>query len=156
VRTAVFIGTSTGPPHYRNNIKHHSLSYLLIQHIQSIMTTTVKTKPAFTIPTVDISPYLENPDSPQSKEVVNEIRQACKTSGFFQIVDHGIPQSLQKTVFDSSRTFFDLPIEEKLKLKCADGRGYEIIGSQTLQAGTNPDLKEVCPPIVHCYKEDLY
>jgi isopenicillin N synthase-like dioxygenase len=108
------------------------------------MAMTTQTKPAFKIPTVDISPYLANPDSSQSKDIITEIRHACKTSGFFQITNHGIPQSLQRIVFESAHKLFDLPLEHKLKLKGADGRGYEIIGSQTLQAGTNPDLKEVC------------
>jgi hypothetical protein len=130
-------------------IKVGSTFYIIcFQTILASMTPASDTRPAFRIPTVDISPYLENPDSSQSKEVINEIRQACITSGFFQITNHGIPRQLQETVFKSARRLFDLPLEEKLKLRSADGRGYEIIGSQTLQPGTNPDLKEVCPPYI--------
>lgn len=101
-------------------------------------------KAVFAIPTVDLSAYLKNPDSAEAGKVVSEIRHACKTSGFFQIINHGIPHSLQTSVLQAGTTLFDLPIEEKTKLKSANGRGYEIIGGQTLQQGTKPDLKEVC------------
>jgi len=94
------------------------------------------------MPTVDISPYLEDTESPKAQEVVSQIRDACKTSGFFQIIGHGIPQPLQEAVFKSAQAVFDLPYDEKVKLKSAVGRGYEIIGSQTLQPGTKPDMKE--------------
>ena len=105
--------------------------------------TETMTIPPFSIPTVDISPYLQDLHSSKAQEVVSQIRDACKTSGFFQIIGHGIPQPLQEAVFKSAQAVFDLPFDEKVKLKSAVGRGYEIIGSQTLQPGTKPDMKEV-------------
>jgi isopenicillin N synthase-like dioxygenase len=98
----------------------------------------------FIIPTVDISGYLKDPQSEKSQEVVSQIRQACRTSGFFQIVGHGIGRELQDTVIECARKLFDLPLEEKAKLQSAQGRGYELIGSQTLQPGMKADMKEVC------------
>jgi isopenicillin N synthase-like dioxygenase len=100
-------------------------------------------KPLFTITTVDFSAYLENPDSTDAQKVVEEIKHACKTSGFFQIVNHGIPQALQREVLEAATKLFTLPQSEKLKLRSANGRGYEMIGTQVLEPGTNPDLKEV-------------
>lgn len=100
-------------------------------------------QPAFTIPVVDLKPYLENPDSSEAEKIVTQIREACTTSGFFQIVGHGIPASMQDKIFTAAKTFFDLPIEEKKKLGGKPGRGYELIGSQILEAGKQPDLKEV-------------
>lgn len=55
---------------------------------------------------------------------------------------HGIPRALQESVLASARIFFSLPFDEKVRLKAAVGRGYEIIGGQTLQPGTKPDMKE--------------
>jgi isopenicillin N synthase-like dioxygenase len=110
---------------------------------KSIMALKNSTESKFIIPTVDVSAYLADPDSAEAKAIVSEIRHACKTSGFFQIINHGIPSSLQKKVLDSAVRLFDLPLDEKLKLQSAKGRGYEVIGSQALQPGTNPDLKEV-------------
>ncbi len=99
--------------------------------------------PAFSIPPVDISPYLRDSTSPAAKAVVSQIRHACSTSGFFQITGHGVPRSLQEQVFEAAKLIFNLPLEEKIKLRGKNGRGYETIGGQTLEVGKKPDLKEV-------------
>lgn len=112
-------------------------------------------KPAFHIPTVDIAPYLLDPTSASALKIVEQVRIACITTGFFQLVGHGIPRSLQDAVFTGSTAFFSLPFEEKTKLdkrvsEGASNRGYELIGNQGLQEGTLPDLKEVsCSPQSH-------
>jgi len=134
------------------------------------MPSQTETKPelesSFYIPTIDISPYLSDPTSVESLKIVNQVREACMGTGFFQyvqllthfplpadaasrIINHGIPKTLQDEVFAGSEAFFKLPTEEKKKLdkSCSVGasnRGYEIIGNQGLQEGTLPDLKEVC------------
>lgn len=97
----------------------------------------------FHIPTVDLSPYLEDSSSSTGEQVVEEIRSACTTSGFFQIIGHGVSRELQGHVFDAAKAVFDLPVEEKLKLSGVPGRGYEAIGTQVLEAGKPTDLKEV-------------
>lgn len=99
--------------------------------------------PTFTVPTIDLSAYLQNPDSSDAETVVEQIRTACATSGFFQLVGHGIPDPLQQQAFAASRTFFNLSDEEKRKLSGKPGRGYELIGTQYLEDGKKPDLKEV-------------
>jgi isopenicillin N synthase-like dioxygenase len=107
------------------------------------------TKSAFNVPTVDVSPYLADPTSVEALKIVNQVREACVTTGFFQLIGHGVPRSLQDEIFASSEVFFKLPFEEKKKLDKsesvgASNRGYELIGNQGLQEGTLPDLKEVC------------
>ncbi|KAI1848933.1 hypothetical protein JX265_001264 [Neoarthrinium moseri] len=102
-------------------------------------------KPArFIIPTVDLGPYLANPSSEESSKVVEQVRQACITSGFFQIVNHGVSKELQGRVSKAAEAVFALPLEEKKQLRhpTLKNRGYEIIGSQALQEGALPDLKE--------------
>ncbi|TVY64356.1 2-oxoglutarate-dependent dioxygenase citB, partial [Lachnellula suecica] len=101
----------------------------------------------FYVPVIDISPYLESPTSASSLEIISQVREACISTGFFQIINHGVPQSLQDEVFKGSAAFFGLSMEEKTKLDKstsvgASNRGYEIIGNQGLQEGTLPDLKE--------------
>ena len=98
---------------------------------------------AFTIPTIDLSAYLQHPNSSAADTIVEQIRAACATSGFFQLVGHGIPESLQEQAFRAARTFFNLSNEEKRKLSGKPGRGYELIGTQILEDGKKPDLKEV-------------
>lgn len=100
--------------------------------------------PAFQIPTVDISSYLADATSSEAEHVVNKIRAACVTSGFFQVTGHGIPESLREGVLNAAKLVFDLPHEEKLNLTGVPGRGYEAIGDQVLEPGKKPDIKEVC------------
>src|SRR5262249_46033982 len=95
------------------------------------------------------SPYLRDPSSPEGLEVVRQVRQAGTTTGFFSLVGHGVSAELQKRVFEAAEAFFTLPLDEKMKLVSPplQNRGYELIGSQALQEGTLPDLKEVGNPI---------
>jgi isopenicillin N synthase-like dioxygenase len=97
----------------------------------------------FVIPSVDVSAYLADPCSSESKKVITQVRDACRTSGFFQITGHGVSSSLRDSVLEAAKTFFKLPSEEKVKYSSVQGRGYEKIGEQILEPGTKPELKEV-------------
>ncbi|KAF7536836.1 hypothetical protein G7054_g4246 [Neopestalotiopsis clavispora] len=103
-----------------------------------------ETPVSFHIPTVDLGPYLADPSSEESAKIVEQVRQACITSGFFQLVGHGISKELQDRVQKAAEAVFALPLETKKKLMHPKlkNRGYEIIGSQALQEGALPDLKE--------------
>lgn len=94
------------------------------------------------IPTIDIQPWLSgtNPDL-----VVDQVRAACQTYGFFQLVGHDIPLEMQQSILDCAKKFFSLPLDQKslLKKDPVTGRGYEGFGSQSLQATTTTDRKEV-------------
>ena len=100
------------------------------------------------IPTVDISSFREDPTSEASRAVVKEVREACTTYGFLQIVGHGIEPELQDAVIQGCAEFFNLPIEEKRKidrfLPGSCGRGYEVMRTQQQQKGLGGDFKEVC------------
>ncbi|KAL1301417.1 hypothetical protein AAFC00_005674 [Neodothiora populina] len=110
----------------------------------------------FTIPTVDLTAYLDDSESHEADKIVAKIRDACKASGFLQIVGHGVPSSLQHQVFNAAKKVFDLPDAEKMQLRGQNGRGYEIFGAQILQVGARPDFREgysigpdwshLCPP----------
>ncbi|EHA48835.1 2OG-Fe(II) oxygenase [Pyricularia oryzae 70-15] len=100
------------------------------------------------IPTIDISGFRSSPETAQERietqHVVDRVRSACLTTGFFCLTGHGIPRELQERVLDGAEKFFDMPLEEKLKLvhPTQKNRGYEVLGGQTLQRGAKPDLKE--------------
>lgn len=102
-------------------------------------------KSIFEIPTIDIAPYLANPSSEASAKIIDDVRQACMTTGFFSLVGHGVPKELRDRLFTAAEKLFALPLEEKKTLKHSvmKNRGYELIGSQALQEGALPDLKEV-------------
>ncbi|XP_059067692.1 flavonol synthase/flavanone 3-hydroxylase-like [Cryptomeria japonica] len=63
---------------------------------------------------------------PLSKSSVDEISSAAEKWGFFQIVNHGIPESLIARVQAVGKAFFELPIEEKELYKREGGNnaGY--------------------------------
>lgn len=90
-----------------------------------------------TIPTIDLSL--------SRLAVVEFIRTACLTHGFFQIVSHQFPPLLRQDVFEYSRRLFALPTAEKIRFKRPEHNysGYEAFQSYSLQAtrGT-PDLNE--------------
>jgi isopenicillin N synthase-like dioxygenase len=63
---------------------------------------------SFYIPLVDITPFLKDPQSTKSKQLIEDVRKACKSTGFFLIKGHGISPELQKSVFEASAKFFAL------------------------------------------------
>ncbi|KAL5556941.1 hypothetical protein UlMin_039177 [Ulmus minor] len=108
------------------------------------------------IPIIDISPLLAKCDDPKMaqdpgvSQVVKQLDQACSEAGFFYVKGHGIPDSMLNEVKELMHKFFDLPYEEKLKIKmtAASGyRGYQRIG-ENITKGI-PDMHEA----IDCYKE---
>ncbi|XP_010519309.1 PREDICTED: flavonol synthase/flavanone 3-hydroxylase-like [Tarenaya hassleriana] len=66
------------------------------------------------IPVIDLS-RLEDPED--AKNVVSEIGKACEKWGFFQVINHGIPCEARQRVESVARAFFDMGMEEKMKIK---------------------------------------
>jgi isopenicillin N synthase-like dioxygenase len=95
------------------------------------------------IPVVDIAPLLDGSDK---KSVAKEIRWALSNAGFMYVKNHGIAADFVDSVFDVTRRFFDLPMEEKMALHVSKSdvalRGYiEPFGENT-DPGKTKDLKE--------------
>ncbi|KAL3489677.1 hypothetical protein BJX62DRAFT_238940 [Aspergillus germanicus] len=97
------------------------------------------------IPTVDISPFLADPDSPAAQAIIPIVRSACRSTGFFHISGHGISKDLQQAVFTGAKRFFALPYETKKALDAHANqglRGYDVLASQSYEDDILPDLKE--------------
>jgi isopenicillin N synthase-like dioxygenase len=75
--------------------------------------------------------------------LVEQFKLACTNTGFFYVKNHGIPRQLVDGVFDATRRFFELPMEERLKDKIDERfrRGFMPMGV-TQHPGHKPDLKE--------------
>jgi len=73
------------------------------------------------------------------------ILQACASAGFFYIVNHGIRTDFLTEVFDQSKKFFALPLEEKMKVfRDKNQRGYtpfeeDMLNPGHQSRGTDPD-----------------
>ena len=96
-----------------------------------------------TVPVIDIAPFLAG--TPEGKnQVAEQIGRACKDIGFLTIVGHGIPRNLIEATYRVSKEFFDLPLEEKMKVARPapdQVRGYSPLGDE----GLSYSLDEVAP-----------
>src|SRR4051794_30801664 len=94
------------------------------------------------IPIIDVSPLLK--DASDRHRVTSEIKRACRESGFFYIIGHGVDEKLQDDLQRLSHQFFAQDLQAKLEIDMARGsrawRGYFPAGRE-LTAGI-PDLKE--------------
>jgi isopenicillin N synthase-like dioxygenase len=88
------------------------------------------------IPVIDLSPFVKGSGKGEAQQVARELRAACIDSGFFYLKGHGIVQSQFDQLFAWGHRFFELPLEEKMRLRRArsiSSQGYIGVG------GTNPD-----------------
>jgi isopenicillin N synthase-like dioxygenase len=100
------------------------------------------------VPVIDIAPYLAG--TPEGKRrVVQQIGRACREVGFYVIVGHGVDPALIAEVEAVSRAFFDLPLDEKMKLHIGSSPGavgYSAVGDTALAYTRGqvapPDLNE--------------
>jgi isopenicillin N synthase-like dioxygenase len=94
------------------------------------------------IPIIDVGGLVA--DGPGSCSVADQLGQACRESGFFYVVGHGVDQTLQNRLFELSQQFFAQDMEAKLAVRMALGgrawRGYFRVGDE-LTSG-KPDQKE--------------
>ena len=101
------------------------------------------------VPVIDIAPFLSG--SPEGRrQVAAAVGQACEEIGFLIVKGHGVPRELVGDMYDVSRRFFDLPLDEKMKTHGRErSRGYGPIGEEALSYG----LGKAAPADV---KESLY
>jgi isopenicillin N synthase-like dioxygenase len=99
-----------------------------------------------TIPIVDIAPFLAG-SSDGKRQVAHEVGRACEAIGFLAITGHGVAADLIEQTYAMAREFFDLPAEEKLRVRTTPaGVGYMPLQLESLAASlgqkTPADLKE--------------
>ncbi|PON62597.1 Oxoglutarate/iron-dependent dioxygenase [Parasponia andersonii] len=68
------------------------------------------------VPVVDLGGgIIDHDHSKRRAAIVNEIRVAAETWGFFQMVNHGVPKKVMEDLITSTRKFHELPREEKME-----------------------------------------
>ncbi|MEM1343838.1 MAG: 2-oxoglutarate and iron-dependent oxygenase domain-containing protein [Pseudomonadota bacterium] len=79
-----------------------------------------------TLPVIDLAPLIEGHEAGRA-QVAAALGQAARTSGFFYITNHGIPESLIEALFAASKEFHDKPRQWKMRHWCGftnHHRGY--------------------------------
>ncbi|PON83685.1 Oxoglutarate/iron-dependent dioxygenase [Trema orientale] len=88
-------------------------------------------------------------------QIVQQVGEACKSYGFFQVTNHGVSMELVEKMLGVAHEFFSLPLEEKLKL-------YSDDPSKTMRLSTSFNVKKEKVHNwrdylrLHCYPLDKY
>ncbi|CAL0319577.1 unnamed protein product [Lupinus luteus] len=88
-------------------------------------------------------------------QIVQQIGDACKCYGFFQVINHGVPLEMVKKMAEVAYEFFNLPVEEKLKL-------YSDDPTKTMRLSTSFNVNKEAVHNwrdylrLHCYPLDKY
>ncbi len=88
----------------------------------------------FSVPSIDITPYVADGTAEQKAEVARAIDEACRTVGFMQILGHGIPDATIAGLTEAMDAFFALDLETKKTYKTLPkiNRGYSPPKSESL------------------------
>jgi len=99
------------------------------------------------IPLIDLAPFREG-SAAGKRRVAAQVGRVCEEIGFFTIVGHGVPEELIGRTYEVSKTFFLLPLAEKMKVRrvLAQSYGYVALEDESLSGSRDeeapPDLKE--------------
>src|SRR4051794_186624 len=66
------------------------------------------------VPIIDVRPLVEG--GPSQSAVAAQIGEACRQSGFFYVVGHGVDEHLQQRLRELSRRFFAQDVETKMRV----------------------------------------
>jgi isopenicillin N synthase-like dioxygenase len=93
---------------------------------------------------IDMEPLFDAKATTARRHVADAIEAACRTTGFFYVTGHRIPEEILQLLDAASRRFFALPTEDKMEIAMAKGglawRGWFPLGGE-LTSG-KADLKE--------------
>ncbi|EWC43850.1 hypothetical protein DRE_07294 [Drechslerella stenobrocha 248] len=113
---------------------------------RKILSNSIDVKPGVfsSIPILDLSLAFSD-DLGHRKKCAEQLFDACTRVGFFYVKNHGVPQSVVADCFGAAHKFFDLSLEEKMKIYIKDSDNYKgytpLLGENTDPAGRG-DLHE--------------
>ena len=96
------------------------------------------------IPSLDLNDFTNN-DPRKKDNFVKNLGIAYEKIGFVAIENHGLSDELSKSLYEEVHSFFNLPLEVKLKYEKAElngQRGYVSFGRETAKGSAKSDLKE--------------
>ncbi|XP_006649297.2 flavanone 3-dioxygenase 2-like isoform X1 [Oryza brachyantha] len=100
------------------------------------------------IPVVDLA-------DPDRAHLVSQVGAACRSHGFFQVLNHGVPVELILSVLAVAHEFFRLPAEEMAKLYSDDpAKKIRLSTSFNVRKETVHNWRDYLR--LHCYPLDRY
>ena len=84
------------------------------------------------LPVLDVNLWRSTSASDKA-EFARQLRIACHDVGFFYVRGHGVPDDVIAAAFAASKSFFDLPLERKLRIESINSpyfRGYTRLGNE--------------------------
>ena len=96
------------------------------------------------LPVIDLT-GLASGDEAALNGIAREIGEACRSIGFFYVVNHGVPADLMRAAFAQSAAFFARPLAQKQALaieRVGGNRGYSGLRHEALDPKRGADLKE--------------
>jgi isopenicillin N synthase-like dioxygenase len=68
------------------------------------------------VPVIDIAGITQDASGEGAQQAVDEIAKACREWGFFQVVNHGVSDTLIESLWQQTRSFFKAPASVKQKI----------------------------------------
>jgi isopenicillin N synthase-like dioxygenase len=68
------------------------------------------------VPVIDVAEIFRDASSSAALTAIDQIAEACKTWGFFQIVNHGVASTQIEEVWKQTHALFAMPLENKLEI----------------------------------------
>jgi len=95
------------------------------------------------IPELDMNEWFHG-DEPTKTKFVQKYNKGFCTSGFVTVYNHGVPISVIDDFYHSTKNFFDLSLEEKLKYKSVEWLepGYHPRGEENFEAIKTDEEKQ--------------
>jgi isopenicillin N synthase-like dioxygenase len=90
--------------------------------------------PQLSVPVINIEPFRTGAAA-EKRDVAATVDRACRDIGFLVISGHGIAPEMVEETREVARDFFDLPLEEKLRVAQPApnvSRGYTRLGSEAV------------------------
>nr|XP_017257292.1 PREDICTED: protein DOWNY MILDEW RESISTANCE 6 [Daucus carota subsp. sativus] len=100
------------------------------------------------VPLIDLA-------APDKHLIIRQIGDACQQYGFFQVINHGVAAETMERMQRVAKEFFELPVEEKMKL-------YSDDPTKTMRLSTSFNVKKETINNwrdylrLHCYPLDRY